>query len=434
MMIFVLPRNKAFIPVFLGACFFTLGQQIMIGPFHFFFVRIIILFGFIRIIARRELSEIRLNKIDAYIIIYVVVSTILNIILYHSIQGVIYRLGVAYNVIGSYFLFRAFIRDPEDIFRVFRVLSLIIIPLGISMTIEKMTGRNFFSILGGVPEFSEIRDGDIRCQGSFSHPILMGTFGATLIPFIVSLWYTGRHRFWTFISFVAASIVTLTAASSGPLMAYATSFVGLAMIIWRDKMSLVRKGIVFSLIFLHFAMKAPVWYIFAKLSSVLGGTGWHRAYLIDQALHYLNDWWLIGTIVTVHWIGQSIPDNPESADITNMYLVQGVNGGLLTMALFIIIIVLCFKQVGRAMDAAQGECFELRMMIWSLGGALFGHVISFLSVSYFDQIIVFWYLLLALISTLHSGIELRAQEEESNQTSQESTQAPVAQGSGVYAQ
>ena len=70
------------------------------------------------------------------------------------------------------------------------------------------------------------------------------------------------------------------------------------------------------------------------------------------------------------------------------------------MILFISIIVYCFKAVGRAMKESQVQAFSVKISIWSMGAALFAHVMNFLSISYFDQIIVFWYLLLAMISSL----------------------------------
>ena len=36
--------------------------------------------------------------------------------------------------------------------------------------------------------------------------------------------------------------------------------------------------------------------------------------------------------------------------------------------------------------------------MWALGSALFAHVVSFFGISYFDQTIVAWYALLAMIS------------------------------------
>ncbi len=39
-------------------------------------------------------------------------------------------------------------------------------------------------------------------------------------------------------------------------------------------------------------------------------------------------------------------------------------------------------------------------MIWSVGCALLGHVTSFFSVTYFDQIIIFWYMVIAMTAAL----------------------------------
>jgi hypothetical protein len=36
--------------------------------------------------------------------------------------------------------------------------------------------------------------------------------------------------------------------------------------------------------------------------------------------------------------------------------------------------------------------------LWSMGTALLTHSVSFISVAYFDQIVVFWYMLLGMIS------------------------------------
>ena len=151
-------------------------------------------------------------------------------------------------------------------------------------------------------------------------------------------------------------------------------------------------------------MKAPIWYLIARLSNVIGGEGWHRSYLIDQFFKHFNEWWLIGADKITHWMPSWHPIDPDRIDITNQYIVQGVNGGLVTMILFIAIIVYCFKAVGRAMKENQMQAFSVKITLWSMGAALFAHVMNFLSVAYFDQIIVFWYLLLAMISSL-SGLK-----------------------------
>jgi len=356
----------------------------------------------IRLVTRSELSAIKLNTIDKAIIYWTIACIITYTLLWQTSDAFINRLGLAYNTLGLYFLFRYIIRDFDDINRVIKMLAIIIVPLAVAMLLENATGRNLFSFFGGVPEVTWIRNGRLRCQGPFRSPILAGTFGATLIPFFVALWFDKKNlKTLSLIGFISATIITVTSASSGPAMAYLFAVIALAMWPFRIHMRTIRWGILFSLVLLHLIMKAPVWYLMARIGNLIGGTGWHRAYLIDQAIKYFNEWWLLGAKSTAHWMPYTLP-NSDRADITNQFIVEGVNGGLITMLLFIAIIVYCFKGLGRALQATEDYPFAERITLWSMGAALFAHTMTFFSVSYFDQIIVSWYLLLAMIATINS--------------------------------
>src|SRR5439155_26888447 len=85
-------------------------------------------------------------------------------------------------------------------------------------------------------------------------------------------------------------------------------------------------------------------------------------------------------------------------DIANQFVAEGANGGLITLLLFTLIIVRCFRGVGLAVRI-EANPPPLRLGVWALGVALFAHVTSLMSVSYWDQNYVNWYLLLAMIST-----------------------------------
>jgi len=281
------------------------------------------------------------------------------------------------------------------------MLALVMIPLALAMIIEKTTGRNLFSIFGGVPEFSMIRNVKLRCQGAFSHPILAGTFGATSIPFFAALWVkdTGQ-KFTAILGIVSATIITITSSSSGPVMVYATVFLGLFMWILRDKMRIVRWIALFMILALHMVMKAPVWALIGKISEVIGGGGWHRVTLIDAAISHFNEWWLLGTDYTRDWLPTGVSWSEEHTDITNYFIAIGIHGGLLSLVLFVAILVYCFKTIGIRMKEIDPAEFQLKFTLWCLGVSLFAHIAAFTSVSYFDQIIVFWYLLLAMIAVL----------------------------------
>jgi hypothetical protein len=281
------------------------------------------------------------------------------------------------------------------------MLALISVPLAVAMIIEKATGRNFFSIFGGVPEFTVIRDGKLRCQGAFSHPILTGTFGATSMPFMLALWVqSSGMKLVAILGIISATIITIASASSGPALAYLIVIIGIAMWQIRDHMRIFRWSLLLTLIALHVVMKAPVWALIGKISEVVGGTGWHRVALIDTAISHFGEWWMLGTDYTRHWMPTGVSWSENHADITNQFIRVGINGGVLSLILFITVIVYCFKNIGLKLVEIGSTELPIKFAIWCMGVSLVGHVASFISVSYFDQIVVFWYLLLALITTV----------------------------------
>jgi hypothetical protein len=399
----LLPRRLALIPLVIGTCYITLGQGIEVLGINFYALRIFIFIGWVRIILRREITFIKLNTIDKVILLWITSSVVTYTLLYQTTGAVIYRLGLAYNSLGLYFFFRALIRDLEDFNRVLRMFAWIIIPLAALMFYEHWTGKNVFATFGGVHEVAEFRKGHFRSQGPFRHPILAGTFGATLVPLMVSLWWQERGKLVAFLGVMASSIIVLSTASSGPLMAYLFGVLGLLAWRYRGYMKTIRWMIACMLLTLHFViMKAPVWYLFDRVSSLTGGSGWYRAELIEQAVVHFNEWWLIGTKNTAKWMPFSL--TPDKADITNQFIGEGVNGGLLTLIFFVLIIVYCFKTIGHAIRGYDDSPFNIKISVWSMGAALFAHVMSFCSVGYFDQIIVVWFLLLAMISTVDSSL------------------------------
>jgi hypothetical protein len=401
----LLPRRYAVIPLIATACYMTLGERIVFLNLNFTIFRIIILFGWIRIIIRRDITTFSLNGIDKAIIWWVVISIITSIILDPTLDALITPSGYVYNAVGTYFLFRFYIIDFNDIYRITKVTALLIVPLAISMLNEKSTGRNMFSVFGGVPEFTEIRDNSLRCQGPFRHPILAGTFGATLMPLLVGFFFKGKDaRLIAVIGLICTTIITVTSSSSGPLLAYLFGIVGLALWFFRNYLRLIRWGILIVVIGLHLIMKDPVWYVLARLAAITGGAGWYRSELIDLTIRHLGEWWLFGTKYTAHWMPFAVLRiDPNMIDITNQYIWEGLSGGMIRLILFITIIALSFKAVGLSLAALKDKPFTIKIMIWSLGVTLFAHVVSYISVVYFDQMGLFWFLTLSILSALPTG-------------------------------
>lgn len=397
----ILPRKYAFVPFLAIGVSVTLGQIWYVAGLHFSIMRIMVLFGIVRIILRREYQNIQTNEIDRLIIIWTLANVLFFTVREGTLDALINRLGFAYNALGLFFVFRVLVRTEEDIRRSIKAMVILIMPLAAMMLIEKATGRNLYSYFGGVSEFTWVRDGRLRCQGPFRHAILAGTFGAVMIPLFVGLWLSGRERVKATLATIAATVVVFASSSGGPVLSFCAAWMGVAAWKIRANMRAFRWGILAAVVGLHFVIKAPVWYLIGRASEIVGGTGWHRSELLNQFLTRLDEWWLAGTSETAHWMPYTLR-NYQSADITNYFIRQGVDGGLLTMLLFIALVAYAFRRVGMALRVKKKENAHPRenFIIWGLGSSLFTHVVSFLGVSYFDQMVIYLYSLLAMIAAL----------------------------------
>lgn len=405
-LIVLLPRRLALVPLMVGTCYLTLGQNVDILGLNFYAFRILILAGWARLVIRREIPFVKLNTIDKLIVLWMTSSIVTYTLLYQTTAALINRFGLAYNSLGLYFLFRLLIRDLEEFNKVLTMIAAIIIPLAALMLFEHWSGKNVFSYFGGVNAISEFRVGQFRSQGPFRHPILAGTFGATLMPLMVQLWWQERSRSLAFLAIIASSIIVISSHSRGPLMAFLFGILGLVAWRFRRYMKVIRWGILVALLSLHFIiMKAPVWFLFARISQLTGGSGWYRAYLIDQAIAHFGEWWMVGTKDTASWMPFTLTE--DKADITSQFIGEAVNGGLLTLILFVLIIMYSFKCIGQSINRYQNSSFNIKILLWAMGAALFSHVMSFFSVGYFDQIVVVLFLLLAGISILGSRLQER---------------------------
>jgi hypothetical protein len=401
----VAPKRFAFLSILISACFITLDQRLMIFNLNITTIRILLFVGWLRVFVKDEIRDIKINTLDKIILSWVVFAIVSGVILEGTLGAFVNRVGLAVNSVGIYFLFRIMVNERRDVETVIKISALLIVPLAALMLDEYLTRRNFFSIFGGVAGFTYLRDGVIRCQGPFRHPILAGTAGATLVPLYLGLWFQdGRGRIFAIAGGVSATIIMLTSHSSGPLLAFLSGILWFMMWPIRRQMKSVKWAIFGSLVVLHMVMKAPVWALAGRISSFTGGTGWHREELIDAAITHFDEWWLVGTTYTKHWMYDTLVD-PNMIDVTNQYIFEGINGGLIRLILFVLIISTAFGILGNVMKDSPEETTGEQILAWGLASALVSHVVSFLSVSYFDQNTVFWYLLLAMISAMASRHE-----------------------------
>jgi hypothetical protein len=397
----LLPRRWAAVPLLVGACYMTLGQVIDVGPFSFSIIRMLVLAGVVRIIVRGERLAGGMNSLDRLMLVWAV-WVMFSSFFHNDLSGaLIFRLGLVYDACGIYFLLRVFCQSLDDVIALCRITAILLVPVAAEMLYEKLTLYNLFSVLGGVPEITVIREGRIRAQGPFAHAILAGTIGAVCLPLVTALWR--QHRKEAIIGIGACLIMIFAAASSGPVMSAIAAIGALWMWRYQHRMRLVRWLAVVGYIALDLVMKAPAYYLIARIDLAGGSTGWHRARLIQSAIEFLPEWWLGGTDYTRHWMPTGVSWSADHTDITNHYIKMGIIGGLPLMILFIAVLAKGFSFVGQTLRQLS-ELSQSRFMVWALGASLFAHATTFIAVSYFDQSFVFLYLTLAAIGSAWSGV------------------------------
>lgn len=402
--LFLLPRHKALIPILVGTCYMTLAQGIELGPFSFPLIRLLFAAGFLRVLLRGEWKEIKLNRLDHTIILWGCWLILSSLLKDNFIEALVYRLGLTYNAILIYFLIRVFCQTFEECISTFKFISLILIPIALEMLMEHLSNRNYFSVFGGVSQTPIIREGNIRAQGPFAHPILAGTVGAVTFPLMLALWKSNKKV--SIAGILSSSLIVIFSSSSGPLASYCLGLLGILSFRYRHKLKLLRVLAVVLYAFLDLVMKAPAYFLMARIPLVAGSTGWHRARLIESAFEHLDEWWLCGTDYTRHWMPTGVSWSKNHTDITNHYLQMGVNGGLGLIIIFIFSLYFAFSYIGKLLITFSQDTRFKQFFCWMLGVSVFSITATMISVSFFDQSLVFLYLPLALIGSLFKYINI----------------------------
>lgn len=393
---FALPRRWAFLPLLIAVCH---TGNAALGDFTA--PRLLILAGLARACATGSLRWNGRNPLDVLVALLSAFALLSSFA--HeggSSNPFVYRAGLVYNFLGTYLYARAHLSAPTVLADLTRSLAVILIPLAAMMVIEQRTGRNAYVALGARRTEASVREDRNRAQGPFGTPILAGTAAAVTAPLFLPFWR--RRRGLAVVGLGTCLVMIVSSASSGPIGTLLLASGAVALWRWRRNIGRIKTGVILALIVLHLVKERPIWYLMALIDFVGGSTGWYRARLIDEALGHLGDWWLFGTDYTRHWMDRGLAGSPNHSDLTNYYIHLGVIAGLPVVLLLVAILLKCFGLLGRRMKQLRDEDESDEFALWCVGSVLFAHAITFLSVSYFDQMYVLFWALVGLVPKLAS--------------------------------
>jgi hypothetical protein len=409
-------RRKALIAFLAAAILIPPDQVLLLGSTHFPMLRILGIFGLIRVLRgkfskKEPIFSGGMNRIDKAVIVLSLAILTDGILLWQVWAQIIFQLGNLLSAFGAYFLLRFLIRDFDDIKDAIRVLAVVAAVVAFLMAYEQATGKNLlYSTLGGARAdalgSTLVREDHLRSAGPFGHPILAGTFGGILLPLFLSLWWQKKEdRRYAALGVAAATVISFSASSSTALFGFLGGIVGLCFWPLRRHLRIVRWGIVGTLIALHLYMRSPVWHLISDIDLTGGSSSYHRYQLINQCILHFWDWMLVGTKNYASW-------GWDMWDLSNQYVFFADEYGLIPLASFVAIIIFGFGYVGKTRRFVGDR--KLQMLIWGLGASLFANVVAFFGISYFDQTIVAWYALLAMIGAAAVSVR-RIQRDNSEQ-------------------
>ncbi len=222
---------------------------------------------------------------------------------------------------------------------------------------ESATHRSPFAFIGG-GMFDWVRGDRFRCVGSFRNPDLLGTLGASFFTLYLGYEvFSKTHRKLACVRRCACCLLLVWACNSGGPM-FAVTMVGvIGWAFWKVRSAHAPRapdhGLWSVMVATALVMKAPIWYLLARMSEFTGGDGYHRAYLLDISFQHLSDlWWFSGMNLdlTDDWFPDGVLASTGVADITNQFLSFGFNAGLGAVALLILVLTRGFSGVGQALD------------------------------------------------------------------------------------
>jgi len=355
-------------------------------------------------------SKIKWCALDKWVLFSMGVSVVVPLIAWKMPQMKVLenRSGYLMSTFLAYFVARFCITDYRSLKTVAAWVAPVIIALAILGVVESLYGiQPFFALRRycpwrstGVYLQTNVRVGHFRAVGPAGHPIL---FGAAFVMFIPMFW-TLRHEgsSWRTLAYVvgiAASVGAASSMSSGPWM--------MAIILWgclaMERFKYLAKPIaifmILSCIGVDMVSNRTFYHVLASYANPIGGTGWHRAKLIDLAIERFGQWWLMGYGGQDPGWGSRL--GMTWTDITSHYIAAGIYYGVWGVIALVGVLASAMLLLIRAGRQSKDPMFQ--SWCWAFGSLIVVLIISFTSCTFFDQSHAYFYGVLGLVASAVQG-------------------------------
>jgi hypothetical protein len=364
------------------------------------------------------LGRMKWCALDTWVVIAMVVEVGVPLIAWKmpGMKVVENRGGYVMNTFLAYFVTRLCISDYRDLKTVARWVGPFVAILAVLGIVEAFYGvQPFFALRRFCPwrgggeggaglDFTTAQTNDrlgyFRAVGPSGHPIL---FGASFVLFLPLLWAL-RHerqpwRTWAYALAVLATIGALSSMSSGPWMMATMLWGCLILERWKGLAKpLLWTGLA-GIVVVDIISNRTFYHVLASFANPVGGTGWHRARLIDLAVDNFGRWWLLGYGGVDPGWGPQL--GMTWTDLTSHYIWAGVHYGIWGVIALVGVLSTVLWMLVKAGRRAKDPLFI--SWCWGLGSVFAVLVVAFVALTFFDQSGTFFYGLLGMAASSVQG-------------------------------
>lgn len=389
---------------------------VKLGVFDISVGRIVVTVLLFRCLANSKIiSNFKWSRLDTWVSIYLIVISIgIPLVSYKQpiLKVLENRSGFLMNTFFAYLVARFCITDRAALITAAKWIAVVLVPLAVLGVTEALTGWKPFVPLKQYMTWQDpsrgvyhTRFGFHRAEGPSGQPIMFGTTFLIFLPLVYCLRH--EHNYWRPLAYLLSGIVivgALSSMSSGP---WVLLILMIFCLFLEHRRHWVKSLLILAVIFCVLAeigSNRPLHYVVTSYSNMLGGSGWHRAKLIDLAIEHFDEWVLIGYGGLDPGWGEALWG--KYSDITNQYIAVGVKYGLLGVIVLCGMLACAIRSLVKAYKAVEEPA--LSSWIWSLGTIIVVVMVAFTSCAYFNQTRSFIYAILGIIGSITASTALRS--------------------------
>lgn len=378
--------------------------RVSIGTIDISAGRIVVLVLLLRCLCdKRIMDKFTWLRLDSWVTLSMVVYVGVYLITLPSSLAIENRAGYVMDTWFAYMAARLIVTDKATIISVLKFVSISLVPLAILGMVESTTGWQPFAVLKRFRPWSpeedfvgQVRFGFRRAMGPITHPIKFGCALAMFVPLVTCL----RHQrgVWRLFAYISAGFVllgTLSSMSSGPWLMAIIGIFCLAMERYKTWVKPMITLFIVACGIVQVISNRGVHYVLASYGNFAGGSGSHRAKLIDLAVEHFGEWWELG------YRGQDPGWGPRlgmgHTDVTNMFILNGVEYGILGVIVLCAVFVVGLRIVIRLHNSSDDP--QLKSLAWVLGTWFVVMIAGFLSVSFSGQTETLFYVILGMVGS-----------------------------------